>query len=231
MTFKQVGLAVFGIILAFILVFVFIYSSSYRRLPFKEMYPYDDPIQKIIGKKYISIPDSYYMVSKANPDNFMTVPREEADKNYNKDQYDLTFIPEATVLRYAMGFFVGLEEIPDTDDFYLLLDQGEDGIEKYRFVSENRPVGKMVKSIIRVEDFNLIDRLKQQSRRAETTNIEFDVNKIKRLLRVGDFIVVHPDYLMDVVVERDDQGVIFIGDMVVKRSFGYIELVLESMFL
>lgn len=234
MNLKYIKLTIYALFFIVLIVSFLTYSYNYRnynyrKLPFRELFPYDNSFPKKVGKKYTDLSDSYYMVAKANQDDFKTISAEELD-NYDRDLYDLTFIPAHTVLDYTMGFFQGWEEISDTNDIYLILDQGQDGVEKYRYVAETKARDNLVKSIVRIENFNFMDRIKGENRRAETTILNFDIEKIKKVFRRGDFVIVHPGYSMDVVIELDVNNYVLVGDVVIKRLFGHFELIVESIF-
>jgi hypothetical protein len=91
-----------------------------------------------LGKKFSRYPDMYSMVDKSNgTEKLVTV---EEINNYDRNLYDIVFLPSHSSLDYSVGYFVGWEGIDNSTDKYLILQDDRELSTKYRVAFNNSRV-------------------------------------------------------------------------------------------
>ncbi len=186
-------------------------------------------VQKL-GKVYSEKTDRFELVNK-NDQNDVKIVTPEDLHNYDKTLYDITFVPANTSLDYVVGYFRGWEDIQNTNDKYLLLDTGVGILEKYRFIEDNRMILNMSKSSFNVESIyykNLISPGTEKMYPAKL--VDLGIEKLVRVLKNGDGVVLFPRYFENGTVFVDQDEVPIINVMSVRRVFGINEIRIETLF-
>ena len=193
---------------------------------------YEDVEQKRIvgglGKKIKEYPDMFSLVD--SDDKETLVEAKEIDQ-YSKDNYTTAYLPAQRALVSAVGKVVGWETIKDSSDVYLLLDQGIDGVSKYRLVMEEtvRSLSKFwVESSFGVENvgvFKIKDkRIIDMHDRAMGS---LDLEGLRKIIKLGDAVVVLPQTSYPKWSVADEMDNYLVGTLVLRRALGLSELKLE----
>lgn len=113
------------------------FLSFERYLKWGRRLIYEDPkaerIAGGLGKEMVEYSDTFSLV---DADGKETLIKAKEISEYDKNTYTTAYIPAQRALTSAVGYVVGWETIKGSSDVYLLLDQGEDGVSKFRLVME-----------------------------------------------------------------------------------------------
>jgi len=184
-----------------------------------------------LGKKIKEYPDMFSLVD--SDDKETLVETKEIDK-YSKDNYTTAYLPSQRALTSAVGYVVGWEEIGSSSDVYLLLDQGIDGVSKYRLVMEEtvRSLSKFwVESsfgvenvgVFKIKDKNIIDM-------HDRAMGSLDFEGLRKIIKLGDALVVLPQTSYPKWSVADEMDNYLVGTLVLRRALGLSELKLEMLF-
>lgn len=202
------------------------YSKWGRRLVYEDLKT--ERVAGGLGKEMMEYPDLFSLV---DPDGKEILVEAKEISEYDKKAYTTAYIPAQRALGYAVGYLVGWETIKDSSDVYLLLDQGEDGVSKYRLVMEET-VSSLSKfwvessfgienvGIFKTGDKRTIDMYDRALR-----NLEFEA--LRKVVKLGDAVVVFPQTSYPKWSVMDETGNYLVGTLVLRRAFGLSELKLE----
>lgn len=123
---------------------------------------------------------------------------------YAQNDYEIVDIPAQDRLMYSVGKVVGWENIDDTPDKYLLLESVNAGVvDKYRI-----SFGGEDETLLAMEDVSLrLGRTMNPISKYQPARVgERGVDELKKMIRVGDVVVVTPVLTPPDYAKRDDKG-------------------------
>ncbi len=211
------------------IIFLTIYSGRGRLVIYND----EKRFASGLGKKIVEVPDMF-MIKRNNTEDDLPdikmVTTIDIEK-YNLKEYARTFIPAHSTVSYVVGYFKGWENIPGLDDKYLSIDEGNEVIGKYRLVLESNKSLNWLETSFGVEEMiNFSEQetipLKQFKPRLYGWNFE----KIKKIIKLGDVVIIRPQRGESGKAVLDRTGVVLSETIVLRRTFGSIELNLETLF-
>jgi len=204
------------------------YSKWGRTLVYED--PKGERVAGGLGRNIKDYPDMYSLVD--SQDKEILIDAKDFG-NYDKSSYTTAYIPAQRGLVSAVGYVVGWETIKDSSDVYLLLDQGEDGVSKFRLVMEET-VSSLSKFWVessfgvenvggfKVEDKNTIDMHDRALR-----SLQFE--SLRKIIKLGDAVVVLPQTSYPKWSVTDEMNNYLVGTLVLRRALGLSELKLEML--
>lgn len=216
------------VVIVFVCVFLFFwtYSKRGRTLILTEASSFPSGI----GKSYRDRPARYMVTNKEKLNENYLVAEENLDQ-YSLDLYDRTYIPEHNELIYTVGYFQGWMDIADSEDKYLLLNEGDGQTYRYRFIVKDDRMISRSESAFAVQNTGIFSRNDKNIFNLFTRKTSgWSTEKLMRAFNKGDVIAIIPKMKNNISLDVDSENATIIKFVFLRRAFGFSELKLEMLF-
>ncbi len=212
-------------VLVFLLVIVMVfaggiwgYSRWGRTLVIEDV----DYLDHGIGERYRQKENTYTLFKKDDQTEVLHI--DEADiGNYDKDLYEVLFVPGGESLDYIVGYFRGWESIDGSNDLYLMLDKG-DVVTKYRVILDTHIPQALTRTTYAVENVGLFKGSHTQKVSVfDPIPYKVGIEQIKKEIKNGDVLVLAPKLVRQKDIMIDDSGVTVLEMVALRRAFGILE--------
>jgi hypothetical protein len=175
-----------------------------------------------VGEIKQPVLEQLFVMSKGPGAPFYASSNEQT--KYPDDEYEVTVIPAQDMLVYSVGRFVRWESVGGSKDKYMVVQNPITKVlMKYRVALESSDIFKLNETAVEVENTKVYGTEVAQNQvkmldKPKVIDIGYDV--LKKLIRVGDVVVLRPVLDPPELAKKDGEGISAVSWITLRRSGG-----------